>query len=532
MKRLLLGALGLMVAGGCQAHTRFLDQPIVWKVDDQKDIEEPEERPFVAIAQGLDWFVARRLNRTLELRDLELAHNINAMGEVPDSSWFTNRIGVRDVSPEEAATGASAEGPPVPPIVVVGGKSGGINPGMVAKDTSGRRFVVKFDTKDNPEMQTSINTIVNRIFWTAGYNVANDTIFTFTSDQVSVKPGATLKDEMGYERQITQRDIRDILALAPQWADGHYRASASQFINGIPKGGWAAEGIREDDPNDKFRHETRREVRALRTFAAWLNHTDVKEDNTLDGYVEEDGKRYLRHYLIDFGEAMAGHAAEKGRYEDGYENWWDWEIQTKAAVSFGFWVRPWEHLKETRWPSIGSFSAEHFDPTQWKEAYPYWPFAEADANDNYWAAKLILRFDRALLTAIVRTGQLSDPLAEKYLIDTLEARRDKVGQAYVQSLTALDHFTINERELCMIDLSVRHRLVTSDLVEVVDDNDVAVWDRLVDDRGRLCIPIPGDDEYRFYRLRTRRRLELTPMMQVHFRGGRNPRVLGVVRIER
>jgi hypothetical protein len=531
MRQLTLGAMMLGALEGCAAQVQFKDQPIVWEVDDQQPIAEPEEQPFVAIAQGMDWFLARRLNRTLELRDKELAHNINALDEVPDSSWFTNRIGVRTITPEEAAQGASAEGPPIPPIMVVGGKSGGVNPGVLAKDTTGRTFVVKFDTKDNPEMQTSINTMVNRIFWTAGYNVANDTIFEFTPSQISVKPEAELTNELGQKVPITEGMVRDILALVPQWPDGHYRASASQFIKGIPKGGWSTEGVRGDDPNDVVPHEHRREVRGLRTFSAWLNHTDVKEDNTLDAYVEEDGKRFLKHYLIDFGEAMGGHGAEKGRYEDGYENWLDWEIQSKALVAFGFWVRPWEHLQQTRWPSVGAFTAEHFDPAEWREAYPYWPFAETDQNDNYWAAKLILRFDRPLLKAIVKTGQLSHPAAEEYLVDTLLKRRELIGRSYVQPLTALDHFTINQRELCAVDLSVRHRLVTAGMVEILDAGDAVSWDRLVANDGSICIPIPQDEQYRIYRMRTRRRLELTPVMQVHFRGGPNARVLGIVRIE-
>ncbi len=529
-----LAALSSLVASlaCCSKPPKFADQPIVWQVDDTRSIDEPEERPFDRFTQGFDWFVGRRSTRALELRDEELAHNINALGEVPDSSWFTNRVGVRPVSPAEAAHGPVTDGPPIPPLQVVGGKAGGINPGVSAKDSTGRRFLIKFDTKDNPEMQTATNTIVNRIFWTLGYFVPSDTIFSFTPDQMTVAPGAELKDEYGNKRLITQQDVADVLALAPRYPDGHYRASASEFIPGIPKGGWSSEGRREDDPNDVIDHEHRREVRALRVFSAWLNHTDVKEDNTLDGYVEVDGKKFLRHYLIDFGEALGGHAAEKGRYEDGYENYLDWSDQSKATLSLGLWVRDWEHLRETRWPSIGAFTWKHFYPRKWKEAYPYFPFAELDDSDAYWAAKLILRFDRKMLRAIVEEGQLSHPEAEDYLIDALYRRREIVGRAYVQTLTALDHFSMRPGQLCAIDLSVYHQLVTSGLVEVLNDQDEVVWDGLVDLRGHICIPTPEDEGYHFYRLRTRRRLHTTPVMQVHFKTGKTPRVLGVVRIER
>lgn len=427
--------------------------------------------------------------------------------------------------------GASAAGPPRLPLQVVAGKSGGINPGFVARDAEGRHFVVKFDTKDNPEMQTSINTIVNRIFWTLGYNVANDTVFTFQPEDLGIAQGAAIKDEVGNKRPITQRDLDRVLRLAPRWPRGHYRATASEFVNGTPKGGFAAEGVRKDDANDRIPHEHRREIRGLRVIAAWLNHTDVKEDNTLDAYVEQNGRKFLKHFFIDFGESMAGHSAEKGRYEDGYENWMDWGIQTRATLSLGLWVRPWEALEQTRWPSVGAFSADHFDPVQWREAYPYWPFAEADAADSYWAAKLVMKFDRPLLTRLVQEGQLSHPEAAAYLVDTLLARRDKVGQAYMQTLTALDQFQIDSQQLCMSDLSVAHGLVTASMVELLNERNEVVWDRLVNNNGRLCVPIRSGDDYTIYRLRSRRRLERLPIMQIHFKGGANARILGVVRVE-
>ena len=65
-------------------------------------------------------------------------------------------------------------------------------------------------------------------------------------------------------------------------------------------------GLRSDDPNDLIPHEHRRELRGLRVIASWINHWDLKEMNTLDMYVEEGGRKFLRHYLIDFGSSLGG----------------------------------------------------------------------------------------------------------------------------------------------------------------------------------------------------------------------------------
>jgi len=523
--------VGALVLGGCVSNGYFHDRPIVWRVDDQQHIDEPEELPFDRYATLADAFVLRRVTRLLELRDREPAHNTNALDEVPDSTWFTNRIGVRRVTPEEAARGVSEAGPPRLPLEVTGGKPGGANPGMMAKDADGRRFVIKFDTKENPGMQTATNTIVNRIFWALGYNVPNDTIISFDRTQVFVGEGATLKDEMGRKFPMTELDLDETLASAPRYPGGVYRASASEFIAGIPKGGWSKEGVRDDDRNDRTPHEHRREVRALRVFSAWLNHTDIKQDNTLDASVDEGGKRYLKHYLLDFGEALAGQAAEANKPETGYEHWIDYKYHTLAALSFGLWARPWEHLEETRWPSIGLFSAEHFDPETWRPMSPYWAFDEADIGDKYWAAKLVLRFDKPLLRAIVAVGQLDDAAAEAYLVDALYERARIIGERYLEAVTPLDHFRITNDELCAVDLSVYHGLVTSGLVEVLDEYDEVAFDTLVDKRGRVCIPIHEDDRYRIYRLRILRRHVRHPVMQVHFKSGEKPRVLGLIRVE-
>ena len=69
-------------------------------------------------------------------------------------------------------------------------------------------------------------------------------------------------------------------------------------------------------------------------------------------------------------------------------------------------------------------------------------------------------------------------------------------------------------------------------MEALDANENVVYDSLVDLDGRVCIPLYDDDEYRIYRLRVRRRSEVHPILQVHFKGGPQARILGVVRIER
>jgi hypothetical protein len=108
--------------------------------------------------------------------------------------------------------------------------------------------------------------------------VPNDTIVRFLRTEVSVDNEAKLTDSMGRKRTMTNQDLDRTLSSAPRYPDGRFRATASEFIEGIPKGGWSKEGTRNDDPNDRVPHEHRREVRGLVVFAAWVNHADMKPD--------------------------------------------------------------------------------------------------------------------------------------------------------------------------------------------------------------------------------------------------------------
>ena len=78
-------------------------------------------------------------------------------------------------------------------------------------------------------------------------------------------------------------------------------------------------GRRSDDPNDVFPHERRRELRGLRLFAAWLNHDDARAINSIDTYVEENGRRYIRHYLQDFGSNLGSGSTSAQQPRGGYE---------------------------------------------------------------------------------------------------------------------------------------------------------------------------------------------------------------------
>ena len=510
---------------GCSSFSsvRFKDQPIVWKVDDEKKIPEPEKIEVTMVEYHGGGFFTRRLTRFLELRDIEPAHNTNALDEIPDSSWFTNRIGIGKISPDDAAWGANVKGSPKLPLTVVKGKSDGRDGGFFAKDATGRLFLVKFDSKSNPEMRTATSAMVSRFFWTAGYHVPAENVFYFCRKDVQLDPIATIKNDLNEMVAFGAKDLEDVFERADSFKKNCYRAFGSEILKGESKGGFPAEGIRKDDPNDLIPHEHRRELRALRVFSAWVGHNDMTQGNTLDMYVEENGKRFLKHHLIDFSDALAAYQVSSKRLEMGWEHYWDWEYQPLAALALGLWKRPWEDQKETRWKALGTFSADGFDPERWRGGFPYWPYTEMDAADAYWIAKIIMKFDRKFLEAIVAKGELSDSAASSYLVETLLKRRDKIGRTYFEAVTPLDDFSIRNGQICATDLSLHYEFVKEGSLERLGKT------HQISPKGEVCFPMKKEKGYQVDRLKIRRGEEEKPEMQIHYISDERPRIVGLIR---
>src|SRR6185295_19670041 len=74
------------------------------------------------------------------------AQNINTIDEVPDSNWFTNRVGTRALSDAEVARGPEIGRRPAPEKwVIIREKTAGANPGFTAKDANGDTWFLGFD---------------------------------------------------------------------------------------------------------------------------------------------------------------------------------------------------------------------------------------------------------------------------------------------------------------------------------------------------------------------------------------------------
>ena len=467
-------AVALVVAAGCATPPRrFPLAAPLWEDPDRGTLlHVPQTNPsgHKPEPESVDKMAPYWISRFWRFDVAGEAVNVNAVDEVPNSSWFTNRIGLFDISPERAARGPCGDAAPLDPRtgpwVITSGKPLGRTPGLFIDAPDGHSYLIKVDGADTPLRQTAGDVIGSRLWWLAGYNAPCNEVVHFDPGILVVGRGATTSDAHGHERPLTPDYVEAVLANAYVRADGQLRASASRILPGKSLGPFRYEGTRPDDPNDVIAHEDRRELRGMRLLAAWINHWDVKGDNTLDVVVEEAGRRFLRHYVLDWGDSLGPTVPRVGGARArrfGHSHELDFEHAVQDLLTLGLIPRPWYRSSDLH-PVFGPLGNETFVPSEWRSNVPVPAFVRMTDRDRLWMARILSGITDSHLAAIVAEAALPSPDLDSYLIDALRRRRDVIlAEAFV-GRTALSRFHLVRRgrdgqsSLCFEDVALVHDL--------------------------------------------------------------------------
>ncbi len=461
--KLLMLMLPLLAA--CGSLRPFpLAEPMTSDPDMQPFAPMPAKYFSPLVWDAADNLVFRPISNFFAVDPARASKNVNAFDEVPASSWFTPRLGQRTLTPDEVALGPCEGAPPLDPAApwtVTGGKPDGENPGFFIKGQDGSRYLLKFDGVAQAPRATAADAIVTRLYHAAGYHTPCNRIVFFDASILQLAPDAKAEKSSGKVEPMTQAMVDAAFARALRLPDGRYRGNASLYLKGKPLGPWRYEGTRDDDPNDVVPHEDRRELRAASVIASWVNHFDSREQNTLDMWLEvagpsgsePSGRGYIKHHYIDFG--------------DCFGSLWDWDALSRRwghsdlfhpthilgdFLSLGIVVRPWDRAKFGASGEVfGYFDVKPFDPIGWLNEYPNPAFSRLQLADAHWMARIVQRFDDAIITRVIAEGHLDEALATE-LRRILIGRRDAIVRAWLPRLSTLAEPAVQGDEVCAREL--------------------------------------------------------------------------------
>ncbi len=453
-------AIGLLAGSSCGGGLRqFPNRSPMWR--DRGDFEpfapKPARYESPAIWDTMDNLVFGPLSRVLAIEQSSEAVDVNALDEVPDSSWFTNRLGRSGMTREQLLRGA-CEGDSISTEVtwtVVGGKPNGKNPGFIIELPDGQRYLIKPDRQH--ERASTADVVGSLIYHAAGFNVPCNQVVFVPRSILRIAAGAKAEDFVGDEIPFTREMLDGALAGGIRDQAGRYRANASRYLDGQPLGPWRDFGVRPDDPNDVIAHEDRRELRGSYVLAAWLEHYDAREQNSLDMWIPTGaGAGWVKHHFIDFGDCFGSRSPwprVSRRRGVAYEL--DFGVALLELLTFGLLDRPWQHAREgAGGRALGYYDAERFVADHWRTAYPYGPFTRMTEHDAAWMARIIARLTPDDLVAMVDQARLQDAAVRSELLRVLLKRREILLRRYLGRLSPLSDPVIEDGRLCLRDLAV------------------------------------------------------------------------------
>ncbi len=407
------------------------------------------------------------LSRLFSIDVVGEAANANSLDEVADSSWFENRIGVRPLTAEEESMGSCKPEDILPADVADGawvidhGKDNGATPGFRINVPGKGLYMLKVDDADQPERATGSSVVGTGLYQAAGFNTTCEQIVFIRRAQLTLTPGLTRIDNSGTVHPFDEKALDAALARSSHLGD-QIRMHASKWLPGLPLGPFRYEHTRSDDPNDIIDHENRRELRGSNLLAAWMNHWDAREQNSMDLWISSDPKNkraspgYVKHYILDTSDTLGGESSGHDlTIRLGRSYMVDLPDVLEDFVTLGLLERSWDRLHAVKGrEKFGLFSTQEFDPTAWKSLYPNPAFLRMTERDAAWMARIIARFSPDDVHRIVDTGRFHDPTDVDYLTQVLVARQQVILARYLSRLSPVaDVHAVGADQICAVDLA-------------------------------------------------------------------------------
>ncbi|CAN5922509.1 hypothetical protein BH11MYX4_BH11MYX4_03710 [soil metagenome] len=408
--------LALAAAVAACGHYRpalFADRPPVEIVHDDRPIPLPSRQDFDERELLSDVYLRRPLFDVVRPLDFVTGGDVNALDEVPASSWYDPELTKR------APSGNANAAPPTFPLIALDESPATTGDALVVGDAKGVRYELLTDPPAQPGLLTGAEVVGALLLRSLGLRAPRAWI-------VGV-PESTLSSNGKAAKERLDRWLARKAALV----NGTRRVSATLWPPGIDVGIASDFSLRRDDPNDRIEHPNRRTLRATKIFAHWMGWTTFGVRSTRDVYVGAPGQGHLLHFVIGASRAFGTQDLQRYalRDEEAGGLWWH-------LVTFGLSPPVTSPPRRSAFPSLGYLS-EVIVPGDFVVSPPYSPFVRLTPADEYWAGKRLVDAGEDAIRIGVEAAELPDDAAQ-YLETVLKKRRRALIVHAMEAVTPLD----------------------------------------------------------------------------------------------
>lgn len=407
-----LAALVASTTAGCGRYVPalFADRPAVTVVRDDKPIPIPSRTSFDEREQISDIYLRRPLFDVVRPLDFPTGGDVNALDEVPPSSWY---------EPQQPVLSPPGVTPPAPPLLVLDEKGTIADDALVVRDARGLRYELLVDPPEQSGLRTGAEVIGGYLIRGLGLRAPRSWIVTL--------PDSIFTTDGDKSRERLSSWVKTSAALV----EGGRRVSATLWPGGVDVGVTSDYSVRRDDPNDKVPHRDRRTLRAMRIFAHWIGWNSFGVRTTRDVYVGKPGEGHLLHYFVGMSQTLGTRDVQPEAIYDEEAGSIGWKLLTLGLARSA--VQP---ARQAPFPSIGYFPAE-LEPGTFDVNPPYSPFVRMQPADEYWAAKRLLDIPNEVFRMGVPAANLL-PAAGDSLVDALQQRRQLLVAHAMIGVTPVD----------------------------------------------------------------------------------------------
>lgn len=423
------------VSMGCGHHVPalFVDRPVVTAVRDDKPIELPSRREFDERQQISDIYFRRPLFDVVRPLDFPTAGDVNAMDEVPSSTWY---------DPDQPVL-APPDASPALPFIALDERPVIAEEALVVRDARGRRFELLADPLEQAGLFTAAEVVGGALLRGLGLRAPRAWILGLPDNSV------TSGDEKARAR------LEVWLAKEAATTEGGRRVSATAWTDGIDVGVTSDYSLRRDDPNDRVHHHDRRTLRATKVFAQWMNWSAFGVRSTRDVYVGKLGEGHLLHYLIGTSRALGTTDLRPTETRDEKGGGVLWNL-----ITLGLSAPTVRAARRAPISSLGYLPAElvagEFDVSP-----PYSPFVRLTPADEYWAAKRLMDATDVALRAGLAAAYLQ-PSAVRHLTEVLVSRRRLLVQHAMTLVSPVDPAAVVGRSVWLRDRAIAAGVADAD----------------------------------------------------------------------